>query len=246
MANIYANKILIEYDTVEVYLSKDLLNIVNMADLEKFAISFNRLDKNIPTMSFHPTEDTLDPAQKIAKSIALSQESASKLIQQIFIAYKPGESYALGNVVGKVFASNSGLILLNDIRIAQAYDYHKGFIANLIIHEILHVYGLDHADGLGLMVKNKPVMSLGKSSPIGISFDDQAGLFENYSVAKKRTMAHVEFDIEGDVAVLLNRDNPNNSQAKNIKNGKVIFPYALKGKYTLFVDGVKIKNLKVR
>lgn len=242
-ANLYKRKIKIDYPQVDAYLSKDCANIVDIDDLRTFEKQIAKLPNPIPKIKFYQSDETLEPGlqNSINKSKALTLESQSKNIQQVFIAYKPNETYGLGNVIGKVFATNSGLVLLNDQRIKQAYDYDKGFVANLIIHEILHVYGLDHANGLGNLVANKPVMSLGKQSPIGMSFDDQAGLLENYGVTNK--MSSVSLQTDGDVAVLL---GGNKSQAKNTGNGAVTFTHVPKGNYWFIVDGVKIKKVKVK
>lgn len=242
-ANLYTKKIKIDYPTVEAYLSKDCEALVNISDLQKFEKQIARLPKPIPKIKFYQSEETFESGfqNSIDKTRALALQSQSKNAFQIFIAYKPGQTYGLGNVIGKVFATNSGLILLNDQRIQQAYDYDKSFVANLIIHEILHVYGLDHANGLGSLVKNKPVMSLGKQSPIGMSFDDRAGLLENYAVTSK--MSSIPLQAQGSEAILLNGSK---SQAKNIKNGLVTFTHVPKGKYKLLVDGVQTRRINVK
>jgi hypothetical protein len=241
-ANLYNRKIKIDYPQVDVYLSKDCANIVDMDDLRIFEKQIAKLPNPIPRIKFYQSEEILEPGlqNSINKTRSLTLESQSKNIQQIFIAYQPGQTYGLGNVIGKVFASNSGLILLNDIRIAQAYDYDKGFVANLIIHEVLHIYGLDHANGLGSLVKNKPVMSLGKQSPTGISFDDKAGLLENYNAKTK--MSSVSLNTNGNVVALVGKK----SQAKNAIDGSVTFTHVPSGKYKLFVDSVQIRKLVVK
>lgn len=242
-ANLYNRKITIGYPAVEVYLSADCGTLVDLKDLRIFEKQIEKLPLEIPRIKFYQSEDTLESGlqNSIDKTKALTIQSQLKNIQQIFIAYKPNETYGLGNVIGKVFATNSGLILLNDQRIQQAYGYDKAFVANLIIHEILHVYGLDHANGLGSLVKNKPVMSLGKQSPIGMSFDDRAGLLENYAVTSK--MSSIPLQAQGSEAILLNGSK---SQAKNIKNGLVTFTHVPKGKYKLLVDGVQTRRINVK
>lgn len=241
-ANLYTPKIKINYPEVEAYLSADCANIVNMSDLRIFEEQINRMRTGIPRIKFFQSNESLTFGLQnhINKSIALTNTSTQTGKQQIFIAYKPGETYGLGNVVGKVFATNSGLILLNDQRINQAYGYDKGFVANLIIHEVLHVYGLDHADGLGNLVKNKPVMSLGKQSPIGMSFDDEVGLLENYEIP---VMRRFSTQATGTTAALIKGKQ---SQAKNIKNGTVIFTHVPKNNYWLVVDGKRIRRVKVK
>jgi hypothetical protein len=205
--NVYTPKRAINFDTVEVYLSKDLATIQDIEDLKLFARRFNKLPTGIPRIEFIQSEETLEPglSNSISKSIELSSLSQEKYKMQVFIAYKTDETYGLGNVIGKVFASNSGLILLNDRRIAQAYDYHEGFVINLIIHEIMHVYGLDHAIGLSKYVKDIPVMSLGKSAPVGISFDDMVALFENYDIKNK--MASISFASEAFISFPLSSNS---------------------------------------
>ena len=242
-ANLYTQKIKIDYPTIEAYLSKDCADLVDINDLRIFERQIAKLPIAIPRIKFYQSEETFESGlqNSIDKTRALTLESQSKNAFQIFIAYKPGQTYGLGNVIGKVFATNSGLILLNDQRIQQAYDYDKGFVANLIIHEILHVYGLDHANGLGNLVANKPVMSLGKQSPIGMSFDDIAGLLENYNVINR--MKNLTLPIDGKVVALIDGKK---SQAKNSKDGIVTFTYVPKGNYWLIVDGEKIRKVKVR
>lgn len=241
-ANLYKRKIKIDYPQVDAYLSKDCANIVDMDDLRTFEKQIAKLPNPIPRIKFYQSEETLEPGlqNSIDKTRSLTLESQSKGIYQIFIAYQPGQTYGLGNVIGKVFATNSGLILLNDTRIAQAYGYAKGFIANLIIHEVLHVYGLDHADGLGNLVVNKPVMSLGKSAPIGMSFDDQVGLLENYEIP---VMRRFSAKVTGTTAALIRGKQ---SQAKNIVNGEVTFTHVPKNIYWFVVDGKRIKKVKVK
>ena len=242
-ANLYTKKIKIDYPTVEAYLSKDCEALVNISDLQKFEKQIARLPKPIPKIKFYQSEETFESGfqNSIDKTRALALQSQSKNAFQIFIAYKPGQTYGLGNVIGKVFATNSGLILLNDQRIQQAYDYDKGFVANLIIHEILHVYELDHADGLGNLVANKPVMSLGKQSPIGMSFDDIAGLLENYDVINR--MKNLTLPVDGKVVALLDGKK---SQAKNSKDGIVTFTHVPKGNYWLIVDSVRVRRITVK
>jgi len=242
-ANLYTPKATIEYPTIEAYLSKDCEALVNMSDLQVFERQIAKLPIAIPRIKFIQSEETFESGlqNSINKTRELFLSSQNKGIYQIFIAYKPGQTYGLGNVIGKVFATNSGLILLNDQRINQAYEYDKGFVANLIIHEVLHIYGLAHADGLGNLVVNKPVMSLGKQSPIGMSFDDIAGLLENYDVINR--MKNLTLPVDGKVVALVNGKK---SQAKNSKDGIVTFTHVPQGNYWLIVDGVKIKRIQVR
>lgn len=242
-ANLYTPKIKIDYPTVEAYLSKDCEALVNISDLQIFEKQIAKLPVAIPRIKFYQSEETFESGlqNSIDKTRELFLSSQDKGIYQIFIAYKPGQTYGLGNVIGKVFATNSGLILLNDQRINQAYEYDKGFVANLIIHEVLHIYGLTHADGLGNLVVNKPVMSLGKQSPIGMSFDDIAGLLENYNVINR--MKKLTLPVDGKVVALIDGKK---SQAKNSKDGIVTFTHVPQGNYWLIVDGVKIKRIQVR
>lgn len=242
-ANLYKRKIKIDYPQVDAYLSKDCADIVDMDDLRTFEKQIAKLPNSIPRIKFYQSEETFESGfqNSIDKTRALTLESQSKNAFQIFIAYKPNETYGLGNVIGKVFATNSGLILLNDQRIQQAYEYDKGFVANLIIHEVLHIYGLAHADGLGNLVLNKPVMSLGKQSPIGMSFDDIAGLLENYNVINR--MGNLTLPVDGKVAALIDGKK---SQAKNSKDNIVTFTHVPQGNYWLIVDGEKIRKVKVR
>ena len=242
-ANLYTKKIKIDYPTVEAYLSKDCEALVNISDLQIFEKQIAKLPVAIPRIKFYQSEETFESGfqNSIDKTRALALQSQSKNAFQIFIAYKPGQTYGLGNVIGKVFATNSGLILLNDQRIQQAYDYDKGFVANLIIHEVLHIYGLDHADGLGNLVANKPVMSLGKQSPIGMSFDDIAGLLENYDVINR--MKNLTLPVDGKVVALIDGKK---SQAKNSKDGIVTFTHVPQGNYWLIVDGVRVRRITVK
>jgi hypothetical protein len=241
--NLYSPKATIEYPTIEAYLSKDCEALVNMSDLQIFEKQIAKLPIVIPRIKFYQSQETFESGfqNSIDKTKALALQSQSKNTFQIFIAYKPGQTYGLGNVIGKVFATNSGLILLNDQRINQAYEYDKGFVANLIIHEVLHTYGLGHADGLGNLVLNKPVMSLGKQSPIGMSFDDIAGLLENYDVINR--MENLTLPVDGKVIALIDGKK---SQAKNSKDGIVTFTHVPKGNYWLIVDGIKIKRIIVK
>jgi hypothetical protein len=104
----------------------------------------------------------------------------------------------------------------------------------------MHVYGLDHAIGLSKYVKDIPVMSLGKSAPMGISFDDKVALFENYDIKNK--MASISFASEAKEVILLNGKK---TQAKNTRNNQVTFTHVPKGRYWLIEDGVKIKRIKI-
>ena len=246
-ANVYTPRKFIEYPSVEVHLSKDLADIVDIKNLNIFAKQINKMPVEIPRVSFHQSDETLEKENRISKAISLNVESANTGIQQIFVAYKHGEDYGLGNTIAKVYASNAGLIVLNDIRLRnrQAYDYHPGFTTNAIIHEIVHIYGLNHADGLGTIVKNIPVMSLGKSAPLGMSFDDKAGLLENYNVVSKK-LREVCIETNGKVVAIINKKNKELSQSKNVKDGKVLFTHVVKGKYYVLVDGVEIERIMVK
>lgn len=83
-------------------------------------------------------------------------------------------------------------------------------------------------------------MSLGKSSPIGMSYDDIAGLLENYNVQSK--LANFPITSNAKEVILLNGSK---TQAKNVKNNQVTFTHVLKGRYWLIEDGIKIKKIRI-
>lgn len=246
-ANLYKRKISIPYPTVEVYLSDDCRNLVSLEDLEIFARQINRMPSGIPRISFYQTDETLGTSfnNRLAKSRELTLESIAENTQYIFVAYKVGEKYGLGNTIGTVWATNTGLILLNDVRITEAYGYDRELVTNLIIHEILHVYGLDHATGVtSQFVKNTSVMNLGKSGKIGMSFDDKAGLLENYGIENE--MRNFEYATNGRIVTLLGKTKKKHTQGKRVVDGLVNFTHVPKGVYLVYVDGIKEKRVNIK
>ena len=245
-ANLYNRKKTISYSSAVVFLSDDCRNLVSLDDLEIFAKQINGMPEGIPRISFQQSDETLGNtfSDRLDKSRELFNNSIARRTQQIFIAYKLGETYGLGNTIGAVWATNTGLILLNDKRIAQAYGYDREFVTNLIIHEILHIYGLDHASGVtSQFVKNTPVMNLGKGNKIGMSFDDRVGLLENYGIENK--MREFEFKTEGGIVTLAKIRKKKHTQGKRVQDGLVKFTHVPKGSYWVYVDGIKEKKVKI-
>lgn len=246
-ANLYKRKIIIPYPSVEVYLSDDCRELVNLEDLEIFAKQINRMPSGIPRISFYQTDETLGTSfnDRLAKSRELTLESIAENTQHVFVAYKVGEKYGLGNTVGTVWATNAGLILLNDVRIAEAYDYDRELVTNLIIHEVLHIYGLDHASGVtSQFVKNTSVMNLGKDGKIGMNFDDRAGLLENYGIQNK--MKDFSYETDGRIVTLLGKTKRKHTQGKRVVDGLVNFTHVPNGVYLVYVDGIEEKRVRVK
>lgn len=257
MANIYKRRISIRFDKVCITLSASLYKIVNKQMLEKAIKQINKLPAPIPKITGYkkdkgePLEN--DHGTKIQKVRDLVAASSATRVQQVHIAYEPGEKYSLGNSVGRVFASNGGLIVLNDVRLKQVAGEppHETYLVNLIIHELLHVYGIDHAAGLGFFINNKPflrnrpVMNAGKFAFVGMSQDDIAGMRENYAVPQRKRVTLTVNAPSGHVG-LIHKDKKKHSQGKTIRDGVAIFPQLKKAKYDVYLNGVKKKTVTVK
>ena len=246
MANIYKRRLYIQEESVCIALSESLYELVDHKLLNKAIKQINKLPKPIPKITGFikavgaPLENTTDAKiQKTRDLVALTSETG---IMQVHVAYEPGEKYGLGNSVGRVYATNSGVILLNDVRLKQVAGelVDAIYLVNLIIHELLHVYGIDHAAGLGTLVKNRPVMNAGKFAYVGLSFDDKAGLFENYFVPKRKRVEVTINSVEsGSRVALINKQKNKLSQGKNLVNNTATFTHVPKGKYLVYINEQK-------
>ena len=256
MANLYKNKRYIQYPKIQVGLSKSLSDLVDWQLLHKMERQIANLPVKIPRLQFYKTTETLgtDFNSKKAKAIELTVKARDEGIAQSFVAYEPDATYSLGNTVGKVWAqtlsasgkTSSGLILLNDKRIAQVSEHDRVYLANLILHEVLHIYGLAHAEGLPFTkVKNTPVMNAGKFGCLGLSYDDKVGLKEIYGTPQKRLIT-VEVTSSGGNVGLLNLGKKNKSQGKTLVDGKAIFTHVPKGRYSLYISNVKKKTFNLK
>ena len=247
--NLFNRPMKIEQPEITITLSTSLNEVINHKLLQKAIIQINSLRTGIPRILEIKSGGALENSlqSKIARSIELTLLSEKINIEQVFIAYEPGERYSLGNSVGRVFATNSGLILLNDLRLKQVAGNPplEIYFVNLIIHELLHVYGIDHATGMHSRVRNQSIMHLGKTRSIGLSHDDVAALRENYDIASRNRVS-VTIKANGNWVELINRKKTARSQSKKLRNNTATFPQLKKGKYIVYVDGVKQKKIKVR
>ena len=176
--------------------------------------------------------------------------------KSVFVNYKPGHDFKMGNRIanasttksGASTKSHSGLVRINDIRLQQATGGDTTFLANIIVHELLHCLGIDHASALadekGFVTKNRPIMVSGKSHPLGLSYDDKQGIKERYSLPKRK-LRTVIIHVKGKQAVLKNLDKPAQSVGKNIVDGKVEIPYVKPGRYSIVVDRATLKKFKL-
>jgi hypothetical protein len=251
MANIYKKKQLITQSKVFVTLSPELWNIVNKAKLKKVIRQINSLPKPIPKIQDITSRDLIvanTTQSKIQVTKDLSDKTIATGVMHIHIAYQPNEKYGLGNSIGRVFATNSGLIILNDVRLREVAGNppNPTYLINLIFHEILHVYGIDHSGGLPFnRVKNTPIMNAGKFGFDGLSGDDIAGLRENYDVKIGKRVS-LDIKANGSVIGLLNRENNFESQGKNLVAGGAVFPQLMPARYDIYVDDIKVKAINLR
>lgn len=257
MGNIFSKRKYINYELVLVHLSDSLSDIVRWKYLRKIEKQINKMPQPIPRIKFVEDCGALENSfdAKRSKSGSLISLAKETNVAQIFVAYEPGETYSIGNTVGRVWDQTanskgetpSGLILLNDKRLQQVSAGDDIYLANLILHEVLHVYGLAHAKGMvGFEVRNQPVMNLGKFGYVGLSHDDRAVLKENYEVPVRGKNITVTIKTNGDSIGLFNRDNSIKSQGKELRNGVATFTHLKQGKYTIYVDGIKVKNQTLR
>lgn len=239
----------IDEEEILVTVSTSLYNVIDHDLLKQAFIQINRLPK-VPKLLLqvykedYPVavfKDRIQTVRNLKEETKLDPDNRHR----IHVAYEPGQSYRIGNSVGKVFATNAGLILLNDVRLKQVAGDPPDpiYFVNLVIHEILHIYGLDHASGLGVLVRNGSVMNLGKFGFVGLSHDDKMGLLEYYE-SPKRKRVEVIIEATGVNVGLLNRDKKKFSQGKNIEDGKAVFTHVKKGRYSIYINGNKVKNFK--
>lgn len=177
-----------------------------------------------------------------------------------FVQWKPGQDYKLGTRVANSTStksskgSHTGLCRINDIRLQQTSAGNPIYLANVIVHEFMHMLGIDHPTAFyykdkegknQAMVRKFPIMVAGKFT-LGLSYDDKQGLRERYETRRGKTRTvTIKTDASAKQAVLFNRDKPNQSVGKNLVNGQAIIPYVKPGNYWLVIDRLKSKRFKV-
>lgn len=249
MANLFTTNG-IDTERVDLTFSPDLAQLITELDAWddwlKFVKQLDKMPKEIAKIDYkgaavYPVANTTERIQTVRDLKAESSE-----VTRIHVAYEYNETYRMGNSVGKVFATNAGLILLNDVRLRQVAGDppNATYLINLIAHEILHIYGLDHASGLGILLKNRPVMNLGKFAFIGMSFDDRMGLAEYYNIRKGKRKS-LTINAKGKTVGILHKDKKKWSQGKDLVNGTATFPYTKPGRYAVYIDNKKVKSVKV-
>lgn len=252
MANLFKTNG-IDTERVHITFSPELAQLMVELDAwdewQKVVAQIDKMPQEIAKLDYKGAAvyDVANVGERIQTVRDLKAEQTQLGSFRIHVAYEPGNSYRMGNSVGKVFATNAGLILLNDVRLKQvAGDPPNAiYLINLILHEVLHVYGIDHASTFGLLIKNRPVMNIGKFGFVGMSFDDRMGLAEYYNIRKgKRKTLTINVTSGRDV-LIINRDKKRFSQGKWVKDNKAVFPYTKPGRYAVYVDQVKIRNVKV-
>lgn len=255
MANLYKKKRRMIHSTVKVMLCNELKPFVNTDYLKKIEKQMKKLPGDIPELKFVFSDDAIENTfdAKRAKIAELLTNATNQ--GQIFVSYKPGEKYSLGNTVGQVWGQtvtgngevSTGLILLNEPRMEQVSGHHHIYVVNLILHEVLHVLGLDHASGItpNMSVKNMAVMNLGKFSHVGLSYDDKAGLKENYDLPTHKQV-QLTINASGGNVAIINKKQKNKSQGKWLINSTATFTHVKKGKYIIYVDGNKTKTITVK
>mgnify|MGYP000173914446 CR=1 FL=1 len=253
MANLHKRKFTIEQSEIDIRFSQSLWDSIDHKKLQRVFKGINKLPTGIPKIRevFAATDPILKntATDKIAKVKSLFKETDQIGVFQVHIAYEPGETYSLGNTVGRVFAIPGGLILLNDQRIKQVAGERidPTYLVNLILHELLHAYGVDHARGLPFhKVKNTPVMNIGKFGKLGLAQDDIAGLRERYNVPKRNRVTLTINTTQGDRVGLVNKDKNARSQGKNVIKGQAVFPQLHKGKYDVYIEDRKTKIVTVK
>lgn len=252
MANLHKRQFTIKENKIDITLSQSLWDIVDHGKLQKVCEQINKLPVEIPKVStvWYPSSHALEntAAAKIAKVQELSDKTQTIGRFQVYVAYEPGETYSLGNTVGRVFSLPSGLILLNDKRLKQVAGdpIDPTYLVNLILHELIHIYGVDHALGLPFnKIKNTPVMNAGKFGKLGLAQDDIAGLRERYNVPQRKRVT-LTVNSSADRIGLVNKEKNARSQGKKVTNGQAIFPQLHKGKYIIYQDDVKIKTITIK
>lgn len=249
-ANLYRDSIKIRYDEIDITLSDSLYNLINHQKLKQAVNQINKLPINVPkirkisTENGKPLADTFK--DKINKVFQLSFKSKDLQIMQVHVAYEPNENYGLSLGVAEVWATNTGLILINDKRLKQVAGepVNQNYLVNTIIHELLHIYGLDHAT-IDIKTKNVPVMNLGKFAPVGLSHDDIAGLLEKYDVTRRNRKTLTVFAKKGSVVVVQDMRKKTRTQGKIVKDEAVVFPQVLRGRYWIYENGEKIGRVKL-
>lgn len=251
MANLFkTNGIFTE--RVDITFSPELAKLIVDLDAwdiwQKVVAQLDAMPKEIAKLDYKGASvyAVANSSERIQTVRDLKAEQDASGTYRIHVAYEPGNSYRMGNSVGKVFATNTGLILLNDVRLKQvAGDLPDAiYLINLILHEILHVYGIDHASGFDIKIRNRPVMNIGKFGFIGMNFDDRMGLAEYYNIRKGKRKT-LTINVQGNNVLILNKDKRKFSQGKNIKDGQAIFPYTKPGRYFIYVNGDKKRSVKV-
>lgn len=254
MSNLYAKRRKMIYKLVNVRLCQELKPFINTSYLRKIEQQMKKLPGDIPEIKFSFKDNAIDndfDAKRAKISELLNQADILKK-GQIFVSYKPNEKYSLGTKAGQVWGQTvtgsgtvtTGLILLNEPMVEQLSGHHHIYVVNLILHEVLHVLGLDHASGITpqMGVENMAVMNLGKFSYVGLSHDDRAGLKENYEVKSTKAIK-VTVNTNGNNIALINKNQRVKSQGKHLINNSATFTHVKKGKYFIYVDGNKIKTI---
>lgn len=250
MANLYKRQFTIKEPEIIISFSESLSQIINIQLFDKMIKQIKKLPKPIPKIrNFYTNNIKLDNAgfAKIQMVRDLKDDTENTGYFRVHVAYEPGESYSLRNTVGRVFGLPSGLILLNDVRLKQVAGnpIDPTYLVNLILHELLHIYGIDHASGLPFNeVKNTPVMNAGKFGKLGLSQDDIAGLRERYEVKPGKRVCLTVNASPGRIG-LVNIEKNARSQGKLVMEGKAIFPQLHKGKYHVYHNDVKVKTVTV-
>lgn len=244
-ANLYKRPFKIEEPGVSITIP----SIINQDYFKQVVKQLNSLPEGIPKIvevlidNGEPLEDGFQA--KFAKSKDLIERTEQTGIQHVYVAYNNGETYSLGNSVGRVFATNTGLILLNDLRLKEitGVDTNQVYLVNVILHELLHIYGLDHASGLYNLVKNTPVMNLGKFGRLGMSHDDIAGLRENYNINPGKRRSVTINAPGGNIGLVGKRSR---AQGKEIRGGTATFPQLKRGRYKVYWNNQLIGRIRTR
>lgn len=181
------------------------------------------------------------------------------------VLWRRGYDYGIPDANANTSTGAGKFIRINDVAIQRTAPDDFIYLANVIMHEILHVLGLWHSSGQNyyndrhrhyvsitgkvtdkgkFIYGNQPLMSAGKRTPLGLNYDDVQGLKTKYDLPKGNTRT-VTIHTSGSEVGLMCMTNSSYSLGADVVDGVAIIKYVKPGSYWLIIDNMKIRRFKV-